>query len=412
MALDHCVPTEPGSRRRATRAPRGATRWSARSAGASAARRRARRADQALFGIVQGGADAGAAARERARDRGAGLRRLRARRARSRRGAARCARSSSRRATPSCRAAAPRYLMGLGKPEDLVLAVDARRRPLRLRRADAERPPRRALHEPRPRSRSATRASARIPRRPTRAATALPARGSRAPTCATSSRAATSSGRASRRLHNLCFYYRLLAGARAAIAAGASPPPGRGPRRRTGRRAVGKRRARSGPRRRLKSPTDEADPQPGRSAVELRRRGRRPCRRTPRSPARARRRTAAASLMAAGGAAVDRRRDAPRGSARLDRGRGFVAAAVGVAVWIDRMVWNTIAGPVQKVLEAIERVAAGDFAVRVTAAELGPLAALHEHAERALRPPGHALARGHDADRAAPGDSRARRSRR
>ena len=51
----------------------------------------------------------------------------------------------------------------------------------------------------------------------------------------------------------------------------------------------------------------------------------------------------------------------------------FVAVAVGIAVWIDRMVWNTIAGPVQKLLEAIERVAAGDYAVRVTAAELGPL---------------------------------------
>jgi methyl-accepting chemotaxis protein len=58
-------------------------------------------------------------------------------------------------------------------------------------------------------------------------------------------------------------------------------------------------------------------------------------------------------------------------------GTVFAAAAVGFTLWIDRMVWNRIAGPVQKVLEAIERVAAGDFSVRLTQAELGPLAAFH-----------------------------------
>jgi len=52
----------------------------------------------------------------------------------------------------------------------------------------------------------------------------------------------------------------------------------------------------------------------------------------------------------------------------------WVVAAVVAAVFVDRVVWNGIAGPVQKVLEFIERVAAGDFAVRVTPAELGPLA--------------------------------------
>jgi methyl-accepting chemotaxis protein len=58
-------------------------------------------------------------------------------------------------------------------------------------------------------------------------------------------------------------------------------------------------------------------------------------------------------------------------------GAGFVVLAVAATVWIDRMVWSKIAGPVQKVLEAIERVAAGDFTVRVTPIELGALASFH-----------------------------------
>ena len=41
----------------------------------------------------------------------------------------------------------PRYLMGAGTPEDLVEVGGARRRPVRLRAADAERPQRPAVHE-------------------------------------------------------------------------------------------------------------------------------------------------------------------------------------------------------------------------------------------------------------------------
>jgi methyl-accepting chemotaxis protein len=55
-------------------------------------------------------------------------------------------------------------------------------------------------------------------------------------------------------------------------------------------------------------------------------------------------------------------------------GAVFVPVAVAAAVGVERLVWNAIAGPVQQVLEAIERVAAGDFEVRVDREQLGPLA--------------------------------------
>jgi methyl-accepting chemotaxis protein len=55
-------------------------------------------------------------------------------------------------------------------------------------------------------------------------------------------------------------------------------------------------------------------------------------------------------------------------------GAVFVAVAVAAAVAVERVVWNSIAGPVQHVLEAIERVAAGDFEARVSRDALGPLA--------------------------------------
>ena len=55
-------------------------------------------------------------------------------------------------------------------------------------------------------------------------------------------------------------------------------------------------------------------------------------------------------------------------------GAAWVVVGVAVSVAVDRYVWRAIAEPVQRVLEAIERVAAGDFEVRVSAEELGPLA--------------------------------------
>ena len=47
---------------------------------------------------------------------------------------------------PPLSPAAPRYLMGLGLPEDLVAGGRARRRPVRLRRADPPRPTRLGVH--------------------------------------------------------------------------------------------------------------------------------------------------------------------------------------------------------------------------------------------------------------------------
>ena len=44
----------------------------------------------------------------------------------------------------------PRYLMGVGTPDDLIEAVCARHRHVRLRDADPQRPPRRRLHPLRP----------------------------------------------------------------------------------------------------------------------------------------------------------------------------------------------------------------------------------------------------------------------
>jgi methyl-accepting chemotaxis protein len=62
-------------------------------------------------------------------------------------------------------------------------------------------------------------------------------------------------------------------------------------------------------------------------------------------------------------------------AARLGPLFGFlwVGLAVAAALLLDRAVWNSIAAPVQRVLEAIERLAAGDGEVRVAPEELGAL---------------------------------------
>jgi methyl-accepting chemotaxis protein len=52
----------------------------------------------------------------------------------------------------------------------------------------------------------------------------------------------------------------------------------------------------------------------------------------------------------------------------------WVLVAAVAAVAAERAMWNAIATPVQRVLEAIERLAAGDDRVRVSPVELGPLA--------------------------------------
>jgi methyl-accepting chemotaxis protein len=48
------------------------------------------------------------------------------------------------------------------------------------------------------------------------------------------------------------------------------------------------------------------------------------------------------------------------------------------ALAADRALWKAIAGPVQRALDAIERIAAGDYEVRVAPEELGSLAHFSE----------------------------------
>ena len=222
-----------GARRvRSDRAGRGAggayssARWSARCAGRERCAR-ARGAPTRRCSASCRAAPTPALRRaQRARDSPAlGFDGYRARRARARRGARAARRSSSRACTPSCPTGAPRYLMGLGRPEDLVAGDRAGRRPLRLRAADAPRAPRRALHERgRPRA-SATRASRddADAARP-RAATAPPAREhSRALPAPPVRRWTTRSARASPR-STTCASTCACSSARArAIARGASP---------------------------------------------------------------------------------------------------------------------------------------------------------------------------------------------
>ena len=110
----------------------------------------------------------------------------------------------------------PRYLMGVGKPGGPGRGGGARRRPLRLRAADAQRAQRPGLHRRTARSPSATRASRATPRRSTPSARARRAAASRAPTCATSSSPRELLGYRLLSLHNL----HLLPGAHAADARG------------------------------------------------------------------------------------------------------------------------------------------------------------------------------------------------
>ena len=51
---------------------------------------------------------------------------------------------------PALPADRPRYLMGVGRPQDLLAAIGAGHRPVRLRLADAQRPQRAGLHRRRP----------------------------------------------------------------------------------------------------------------------------------------------------------------------------------------------------------------------------------------------------------------------
>ena len=81
----------------------------------------------------------------------------------------------------------PRYLMGVGTPDDLLGARAARHRHVRLRDADPRRPHRPRLHRAAACSTCATPATPTTRRRSTPAAPAPPAPGIAAPTCTTCS---------------------------------------------------------------------------------------------------------------------------------------------------------------------------------------------------------------------------------
>ena len=184
----------PAGRRRPSRSC--ATPSGGRSSGPSAARRPTRRPDQALFAIVQGGTDLGL------RDAsapsalvGAGLPRLRPGRLQRRR-------DRRTRCSPPCRPSAallpadkPRYLMGVGRPDDLLAGVAAGHRHVRLRDADAQRPQRPRPSPPTARSGCGTPATSEIRPRSSPIAPATPAGTSAGRTCTTCSRRTRCSGR-------------------------------------------------------------------------------------------------------------------------------------------------------------------------------------------------------------------------
>ncbi len=114
----------------------------------------------------------------------------------------------------------PRYLMGVGRPEDIVAGRRAGHRHVRLRDADAPCPQWPPVHARRRHQHPQCRAHRATPARSRPAAAAIPAATTAAATCATWTDAARSSAARLNTIHNLYFYQRLMAEMRAAIAAG------------------------------------------------------------------------------------------------------------------------------------------------------------------------------------------------
>ena len=115
MIFDECTPY-PATEEVASRSMELSLRWALRSKHAHEGN------DAALFGIVQGGVHHGSAHALGGRAAGDRLRRLRDRRPGGRRAGARAQRHARTHA-PQLPADRPRYLMGVGRPEDLVEAV-------------------------------------------------------------------------------------------------------------------------------------------------------------------------------------------------------------------------------------------------------------------------------------------------
>ena len=198
------------SRRRDDEA-RDSMELSLRWARALASARSTRGNPNALFGIVQGGMyerPARRVARGARRTSASTATRSAACRSASRR--RRCCACSTHTA-PRLPADKPRYLMGVGTPEDLVEAVRARHRHVRLRAADAQRAQRLAVHPLRRRQDPQRALPRRHRRRSTRPAPATPAATSRAPTCTTCSACNEILGARLNTIHNLHYYLKLMA---------------------------------------------------------------------------------------------------------------------------------------------------------------------------------------------------------
>ena len=119
---------------------------------------------------------------------------------------------------PELPADRPRYLMGVGRPEDLLEAIAPRHRPVRLRHAHAKRPQLRWRSPTRGRCGCETPNTSATSARWKRAVRARPAVAAGA-TSATCSWPAKCLGPILLSIHNLTYYQRLLADARAAIEA-------------------------------------------------------------------------------------------------------------------------------------------------------------------------------------------------
>jgi queuine tRNA-ribosyltransferase len=115
MCLDHC-PALPAEKAEVAAAVGRTLRWAARCREAHT------RADQALFGIVQGGSHADLRAECAEALAGAGLRRL-CRRRRQRRGEPRGGPRRPAGDHPPAARRRPRYLMGVGRPQDILDAI-------------------------------------------------------------------------------------------------------------------------------------------------------------------------------------------------------------------------------------------------------------------------------------------------
>jgi queuine tRNA-ribosyltransferase len=212
MALDECVAADAGQSLRIEAATGRTLRWAERC------RRAHQRRDQALFGIVQGGADTALRRRSAAATAaigfdgyahgGLGLGEEPARR---------CDLLGAVHA--ELPAGAPRYLMGIGKPEDLVAAIAAG-----VDLFDCVLPTRHARHG----VLYTTEGPLRLRNARFRSDPAPPDSACDCPTCAAHSRAYLhhllradeALGARLATLHNLRFYLRLLEQARRAIAAG------------------------------------------------------------------------------------------------------------------------------------------------------------------------------------------------